>query len=413
MGLPRRRRAKRAGLALALIGALAPACGPDSSSTTETPGAGGGSSLHPGTTTDYVTMVAQGFCAAIFHCVIPSDDVIAQRIEFGTEERCLSVALRGLSGGTNASKQFTDLDRLVNAGAVHQDASALQRCMSAITQGCDPGALDSVADCRAIFSGTLAPGAACHRTEQCAGDAYCDSATGGDRCGGTCTPRKAAGAPCSESNECSAANGGVGLCARDPAGSGQYVCVSGSGGAGAVGQGGTCVYSGGLPSERCAAGLFCDRPLDSTGTRSPTGTCRPPIALGAACDSGDDPCVPGAYCFGRTGAKTCQTVTLSQELQSCARSDTTFTYCDYFSGLTCDETTEKCVRTGDGSLGARCDTTDAGDLIPCQSGLYCDGTLGTCQPVKHAGEACDTDSQCDVGRCDTASQKCLAYYCTN
>jgi hypothetical protein len=72
---------------------------------------------------------------------------------------------------------------------------------------------------------------------------------------------------------------------------------------------------------------------------------------------------------------------------------------------------DTCVPTGDGGLGSVCDTTDFGDLVPCDAGLYCDGQLGTCQKKHRAGETCDQSASCDVGTCDSTSSTCRERYC--
>ena len=71
--------------------------------------------------------------------------------------------------------------------------------------------------------------------------------------------------------------------------------------------------------------------------------------------------------------------------------------CDFLANLTCDPTTNLCVRVGDGSAGADCYTT-AG----CDSGLVCGRTANyerICLPPAATGTACTDNSQCASEYC--------------
>jgi hypothetical protein len=280
------------------------------------------------------------------------------------------------------------------------DSAAVQACLEASGE-CGPSGSDFA--CPEVIEGTVPAGGPCRLREECEGDAYCDLSTGA--CPGVCTPRHAVGMPCDSSDECS--GGSVfGYCdsnGEQPAVCAERVFTQ------ARGEGDACNLSG-HDVALCPPGLFCDVPPDDTSD-STLGTCQRAIALGAACDDPDDVCVAGALCQGVDRVRTCQNVVRLELGDPCRARDENDppSFCDPFDGLTCGEAV--CEATGDGTAGSRCDTTDFGDLLPCDPGLYCDLDSDTCEPLRAAGAACDQDRSCVSGSCDQDTLTCRGEYC--
>jgi hypothetical protein len=131
--------------------------------------------------------------------------------------------------------------------------------------------------------------------------------------------------------------------------------------------------------------------------------------VGADCDDGSDVCTRGAICAGQPGERTCRRVDLRSVDDSCGGpGDDEVALCDVFSGATCGDSGQ-CVAIGDGSTGARCESSDWGNYIGCDTGLYCDRATHTCRPRAYGDEACAYDEACESGRCQDGS--CRDTYC--
>jgi hypothetical protein len=144
----------------------------------------------------------------------------------------------------------------------------------------------------------------------------------------------------------------------------------------------------------CEDALWCD-PGDGT---LPTGVCREPIAHGEPCDSTNDICVSGDWCFDEVSCKTAQIPRNAGD----ACDDDAYVYCDPFEALDCVD--NQCQRLGDGSEGSGCRTGDFYSSVTCNHGLWCDsGELsgeGVCRVQVAGGSACTSDRQCESGTCD-------------
>ena len=70
-------------------------------------------------------------------------------------------------------------------------------------------------------------------------------------------------------------------------------------------------------------------------------------------------------------------------------------FCNPLDRLVCTGGT--CQSTGDGLVGSMC---RGGDFtIPCNDGLYCDGTTMRCTTQKADGAPCTSDRECTTGSC--------------
>jgi hypothetical protein len=253
-------------------------------------------------------------------------------------------------------------------------------------------------DCRRAVSGDKAPGEPCVIDGECANLGHC--AYTGTTCPGVCAPAAAPGQSCETDTDCAPAPGGIARCIYQDPTTGS-VCEQRSVGA-AAGAGQPCGLLGGQ-TVPCQGNLWCR----ATGG---AGTCEAFIRTGSPCVNIDDACEHGSFCAGPTGQMTCQKVELLRQAGAdCTASPTgPWRRCDVYGGFTC--VNGVCEAMGDGRNGARCDNTDAGDLVPCDEGFYC-ATDDTCRPVAVAGGACDSDQGCPSGTCDQANGVCAAEFC--
>jgi hypothetical protein len=342
--------------------------------------------------------LADRYCAALFECPGPNDDTLGQAVAFGSQARCREVLDRAYRGGLVAG--WEDLRRRERDGSIRVNLEAAARCFE--NQSCQHIFDFPQGACREIFVGTVAEGQPCLRSEQCAGNSYCDQSQ--SACPGVCRLRKTPGSPCVAEDECGVHGSGWAYCGYDDA-SGNGICVERVARPAAEGQ--ACTIATGIMTEIavCTAGLWCD------DTPNGTSICRKPLVVGQPCDTIDDVCVTGAFCHGPAGQRTCQTVELVGAGESCARADSEPPQsCDVFSGTTCDAGSQICTATG-GSRGARCDTSDLGDLIPCDDGLYCEASTQTCQPQVADGQPCNSNRQCSSGECSSSAKVCATTYC--
>lgn len=232
-------------------------------------------------------------------------------------------------------------------------------------RGCRPGRACVEGQCRAV-----APGQPCGLGGDCGrDDLYCSADS-------RCRPRadrgeSCADRPCLGSAQC---NPRSQLCTRLP--NPGEACF------------GICEGDALCIDDICRARVATDQPCSArqpcaAGHRCQQGTCRPVRKPGQACTPGD-PCVFGTVC--RDGQ--CQGGAFENE--ACGPAG----FCVEGRCTAAD----LCQRA---NLGDPCSLTD---LIPCQTGLRCDGT--TCIATAIEGTACQASPECAPGL------SCQALVCT-
>jgi hypothetical protein len=232
--------------------------------------------------------------------------------------------------------------------------------------------------------------------EGCAYLRVCDSATYCDTAAGfVCKAKKAAGATCTQAEECSAgftcisstctARGGEGTtCSTSNDCTEGFNCVRSSSGTGS-----TCVAPpAGTPCEYdkpCPSGYWCNTSGD---------VCEPRKASGARCSgsTSSSECADGLYCDS-----TCKP--LNDVDAGCA------SYRPCKPELHCDSNTSKCEI--DATLGQPCTGSSSSD--ECAPELYCNTNMSpyACAQKQGTGGACTSDEQCLSGDC-YSGYGCLA-----
>ncbi|HYP90225.1 MAG TPA: hypothetical protein VEQ59_18770, partial [Polyangiaceae bacterium] len=209
---------------------------------------------------DFFSAFAHGYCTRLFRCFEASDDFMGARVLLKTVEGCES-ELQKIEEQL-ASRR--DVQAQLAAGRLHYDAEAARRCIAelSVCNGIDSLTAGS---CRDVYEGSAKSGEACQRSEDCAGDAYCEIAGG---CPGQCRPRKASGDTCSYDEQCSYTTGVVfcDLAATSP------VCRTVPRGSNA-GLGEPCTRRlSAEPVTSCADDLWCAID-DQLGDRANQGRC--------------------------------------------------------------------------------------------------------------------------------------------
>lgn len=349
-----------------------------------TGGSGGGTGgASSSTLTSLADQQANALCTALFGCTNLRKDSSMMEV-LGTESHCVEVWSEIFA----RRPEYADLAGRIDAGKVSID-SALQSECTSLRGSCFFGQATSVAACRDAFVGTVALGAACARSEECAGDAYCAAGTSA-MCPGICTARKAAGAPCTWEDECSAGTG-YPRCSVDAQNGGSHCVVAELVPNVALGQ--DC-SSTDTTEPACAPNLWCG----SVGTD--LETCQAPIENGGACDNDFDVCLPGSFCMHPdTGPGTCQPLVITDTAGASCGWDVGVE-CDPFRGLACENAL--CAAVLDGKAGSTC----LGELpTTCDPGLVCVG--GTCSALVADGLPCTNDVECVHGTCDNG--QCTPY----
>jgi hypothetical protein len=298
------------------------------------------------------------------------DDFFA--VYTGTACGITTLPTTGLDG--LKSRFATYCAALINLPGTGFDATHLETCLTALKgAGCDIERADDLDVCKPT-PGTLASGAACLSSNQCAsgscatmrvdgGYSACGQCAASAQLGQSCDPSSASvacvsGTACdSTSKTCVAISiGGVGA----PCGTGTQDCMSGlrceyqqtgSTCMQPASQGMSCTPSG------CVKGLRCD----------PTNnTCAPPGQQGAACMYNSD-CAVGFGCALAT--HVCTAMTYGGP------------------GSPCDGATERCF-TGSCPAGG----ADAGTSV-------CPTVIADGQPCPMPGGTCDSFAECIGGVC--------------
>lgn len=357
----------------------------------------GGASGGSGSTRDlniFLEGEGEAFCARLFRCVEGNDDFTTQRIVLKNEQVCKDLLAR-----INAnSHSLRDLHAQIAAGNIHYDPENGQKCLD------DLGAcngVDSLRDgaCREAFEGNAKTGEACVRSEDCAGDAYCDSIRS---CMGKCMPRKQEGERCQSHNDCAYTTGAV-FCDRSTEAA---VCRTlAPTTKAAVGEPCTRDFEGAQALTLCQDGLWCQALPGGDPSADVLGQCALPIPPDSPCVDGDDVCSDGV-CDTNVGA--CRSVTLVATAGAVCNK-TTWSVCDPTLGFHCNAV-GTCDASGDGSEGTVCFGSDL--QRGCDSGMYCarpaqstSNDPGICRPLMVEGAACDSNQECASGYCGS-DQRC-------
>lgn len=349
---------------------------------------GGSSSGGSGEAHDLDTFLAaegDGFCARLFRCAEASDEFSAERLVLKNEQGCKYLFAR-----VNAnSDDVRDLSRQIAAGHIHYDPESGRKCLDDIA-ACNGTTSLHRGSCREAFDGDAKTGEMCVRSEDCAGDAYCDPPRG---CGGQCAPRKREGEPCEYDTEC-AYTAGVAFCDRSAATAVCHTLLPTA--KAAEGQPCTRRLQGAQALTLCKDGLWCATVEGGDPGADVLGRCAPPTPPGGPCVDNDDFC-SDSVCDPDAGV--CRSLTLVAKAGAA---------CDRTSGLVCDPTLGfncnldgTCDASGDGSEGTACFSSDL--QRDCDAGLYCEQSTsdqpGTCRAFRADGAACDYSRQCASGNC--------------
>lgn len=360
-------------------------------------GTGTGGNSNGTAVDDFRSALWQAFCARLFRCPLANDDDIGIVVTLGTEQRCAEM----IEQIQDRSPRELALRADLASGAVGFVSDKVSACL-AEARSCAfanhaYNLTRSGPACRAVFEGDVPVGGACERSQECAGDARCVVDVS---CPGRCAPRAAPGEPCDGTPDCDESAGYVECRFADGAAQSTCALVSIAPPA-AEGKPCRAPFADAQTVAVCAEGLWCDIPAtDSTGM----GTCRAPLAAGAACDDIDDLCVDGYTCFDRTSCKPSMIGSKAGDVCDAEAGP----FCDPFARLSC--VSGKCAVSGDGKVGSACSTSDIHELLDCDPGLRCAGNgAGTCAPLLKVDEACENNSDCASGSC--ASGKCAQEFC--
>jgi hypothetical protein len=297
------------------------------------------------------------------------------------------------AGGTWTSLVGPEIDALageiqasVDAGRMTYDSAALGSCLAAIAGAtcvqmeADP-TTGALAACDTVFTGAVANGAACARSDECA-TGWCNDATS-STCPYLCTAKKDLGVACTGDEECTSNACGGGKCVANVAGAIDQPCGAGSP---QCQPGLYCQWQSTPPyaslcEARGAAGATCtdsDECLTGLGCAD-DGFCRPLVGAGASCAPGAGACGLFLYCSAAAGSR-------------CAD-------WPYQSGDSCAETR---VCAGDLYCGAA-KTCVAGTVPP---GGTCGGGYPATEPFCTAGTYCSSGVSGNLCRPEGGSPPC-------
>jgi hypothetical protein len=372
----------------AVLGALASlaiaACGQVVTPSTVEPDGGALFSDAPVAPDKIAEVLVAARCASIARC-----DVMHQYADLSTTAALLSEAACRAEPGREA--YYRPLVEAVRAGRVRFDGAVLRRCIARHLTTCE--AFDPFS-CAEAFDGSLAPGATCQVDAECGREGYCSNRDDAvPRCAGVCLRRPrigelcpSLGTPCvGQETDAVRCTFGDGIrCRRE------VVRPS-------VPEGGACGrhVEAAVDWSVCAPGLGCVAGAD----RVDAGRCQSLPEAGQPClRTLNGPfCASGLACVGDrlSGERTCVEIVVRQnEGEPCAPQAKVF--CDPARRLDCRE--GRCVRIGDGGVGAACDAVQWGPL-----GGYCDPGLacirGRCGRVLTDGSPCASAEECTSGNC--------------
>lgn len=351
-----------------------------------------------GTTTPDAGLPIEGIEAAYVRAACSS----LSRCPGTTETAQLQSLVGGLSTcATRIAPLLTDrvndLVRAIRAGRIRYNGVLAESCLARASLTCNTD-LNLERLCPDAFTGTLAEGTGCWRTQECVPTAWCDHGSTFS-CPGVCRPRLLPGGACTSSSMCMAAAPLKALCVEGR-------CVSLGVGT-PVGENQACGPTQGASANEwlqvnCQANLACFTNL------MPRPLCRRLLSEGTPCEAGDT-CVYGTACVESSGTTTrsCRRLNvMSREGDRCDGAVGTM-LCNPLVALACNEATSACARIGDGAEGSAC---IPGDLsLSCVTGLYCDSVTRRCVGRRGVGQTCTRDAECQSAEC--LDGRCLERIC--
>jgi hypothetical protein len=302
----------------------------------------------------------------------------------------------GAAAGGRGRANPTTLRRAMRIGALSPGEQRSGRRPREVHRGGQRSRLQRLrgeADpCGGLTPGTLALGAECHESSQCAGgscSSFLPEPDGGRATCGVCVAPAALGAHCGTPT--------LGGCGRNAECLGGYnsppTCVALTFGA----QGAACNIAG----VGCLPGLYCDA----------SSQCAPAQAAGSSCQQDQD-CASPLICnvSGLTGGVgVCATP--RGVGANCGGYDV-----DCGPGLGCNQQTYQCEVVTWVAQGGACDGNARCLVGLCANaaGQYAPNRPGTCPTVLADGalctgelaETCDTYADCIDGACTTATPSC-------
>jgi hypothetical protein len=369
---------------------LASSCSDPANPPSAAPDGGAPPATDGGDIDSFYDSYARAVCDRLFDCSLPNDDDLVLRNLFGTPQRCVELGKELLVRIGEFEQRLADAQQ----ATIRYDRTAAAACWADLRRCGGPEEFGQIRACREMFEGSAAEGSPCRVDDDCAGDAYCanpDPSLSPTACPGVCRARKPNGATCFFAEECSASKGFAACRATE---GGRQCADYAMAAAARAGQ--SCGLSEAGTLTPCGSGAWCDR----------TNTCRAALASGEACASTDDVCATGLLCQRLDGGSVCSTMQVAKNAGE-ACSPVSSAVCDPFLSLEC--VSGACALTGDGSQGSHCRSADFGQLT-CQRGLGCNGTTKTCQPLAKAGEACQSNAECESHSCNGST--CNARLCS-
>ncbi|MFO0653286.1 MAG: hypothetical protein U0326_44105 [Polyangiales bacterium] len=354
------------------------------SACSDTTTGGGGNSL---TIDTFPAAYYRALCDSLFRCPTVGDNGAAVALLENASTCAARVPALGVAG-------MSDMASLVRGGTIRFDGAAASECLTRVGTSCARNDAELATLCRRAFTGTVAVGGACWRSEECA-SGWCDHGTGTRMCPGACRAPLGTGAACTSDRQCMGWETGAAGCVSG-------MCAAVSMGA-AAGEGQRCGVIPGTPASRvdCATGLACVNDM-----------CRRVIAAGAPCTT-SDACAAGTVCAPTVGTTTRTCAAPSALVRSatggmCSADGRTAPLCNPLAHLECNAM-NTCATLGDGAMGSRC--IPGNDLLAatCNEGLRCDQTSRTCVPRAATGAACTRNSDCLSNECE--GDRCLAHVC--
>jgi hypothetical protein len=280
---------------------------------------------------------------------------------------------------TRVRDELARVEQAIAAGKVRYDGSKLQACLDKLRTGGCANAPEP-AECTAAVDGTVAEGAECSMSAECAGSAsYCKTDAS---CPGRCAPLETAGGPCSRDSECAAnlkCSQATSRCIR-PAALGE-ACEAGA--------------------PECQGGLFCIGSNDS-GRQGQCQTLKDgfSVSAGQPCLQTAPFCEPSLRCAVESVNQTTGVITTR-----CAQPVASGAPCQLAYPDVCPND-QYCAIAGGASNG-RC-TAKPGNGQPCAMRTQTEDPIcapntrcdaGTCRQLQKLGGSCQTDAVCYSENC--------------